>query len=792
MQSATHNSKLGDKALQKEKETLLSILDAAPYGIILVGKDVDIIYANPESFRILGCNLDEIKNVKHTIAKVFPVEGDQKNVYTTFRRHLIEGGGTSIYRISNQGGELRYVKAEMRMLNDGKSVITLSDITKEKIEEEQIKDNASFPEENPNPVFRIGIDGTVLYENRATKELIKDIVGEVGSYASDFWKNLILEVSKSEEVKSVEIEHNSRTYLFYVKMVLEKRYINFYGRDITIRKNTEKNLEVTLKEAQQKSKEFLTLFESAQAVLKYPNFEESAKFIFNSCMRLMGVSYGYISFASPKSLKEKILFLGFEQNPNITKEDVEKAITGIHRDLHLPKKAIYNNNLKRDIQVGTPPDGHIQLENILISPLGVKGTPVGLIILGNKPGGFNRNDLLLVSAFAELVAVSYENYRTLNELEISENRYKTQFQKAMDAIFLADASTGLIIDCNKEAEKLVGKERSEIVGKLQSRITLHPKKEVEGKFTRAFKQHLGEMEGQVLESQIITKGGEIKDVSIKSSIFEIGGKKVMQGIFRDITEHKRMEKELERYSKHLEELVEERTKQLKEAERLAAIGEMASMIGHDLRSPLQVIIYKTFLAKDKIKPLQLLDKEKRDIKEMLDDIDLQIGYMSRMVSDLQDYARSLKPAFAPTNLLELLNSLILTIEIPNNITFKIEVQDGFPEVFVDSAFMARVFTNLITNAIQAMPEGGHLQIKMSKTEKEGIVSVEDTGVGISEENLQKLFKPFFTTKSKGTGLGLAICKRLIEAHGGRITVESSVGKGSKFTITFPLQWMHAS
>lgn len=758
-------------------------MNAAPYGIVLVGKDENIIYANPESARILGCNLNEIKNVKDTIAKVFPVEEDQKSAYTTFKRHLVEGGGPSIYHISSQDGKLRYVKTEMRTLRDGKSVITLSDITKEKIAEEQIEDHARFSEENPNPVFRLRIDGTVLYENRATKELIKDTVGEVGSYTSDFWKSLILKASKSEEVKSVEIEHNSRTYLFYVKLVAKKGYINFYGRDITIRKAAERNLKIALKKAQQRSKEFITLYESAQAVLKYPNFEESAKFIFNSCMHLIGVSYGYISFASPESLKEKIIFLGI-QNPNIAK-DVEKSITGIRKDVHLPKKAIYNNNFKKDIQARTLPNGHIQLENILISPLLVKGTPAGLIILGNKLGGFNENDLLLVTAFTELVAVSYENYRTLNALEISENKYKTQFEKALDAIFLADASTGLIIDCNQEAVKLVGKEKSEIVGKHQS--TLHPQKEVEGKFTRAFKQHLGERKGQILESQVITKEGKLKDVSIRASIFDLGGKKVIQGIFRDITEHKRMEKELERYSKHLEELVEERTKQLKEAERLAVIGEMASMIGHDLRSPLQVIVYRTFLVKDKLKSLQLLDKERWDIKEKLDDIDLQIAYMSRMVSDLQDYARTLKPAFTSTNLPKLLDSLILTIEVPNNITFTMEVQDGFPEVSVDSAFMARVFTNLIMNAIQAMPKGGNLQIKMSKTEKEGIVSVEDTGIGISEENIQKLFKPFFTTKAKGTGLGLAICKRLVEAQSGSITVESDVGKGSKFTIKIPLQ-----
>jgi signal transduction histidine kinase len=101
--------------------------------------------------------------------------------------------------------------------------------------------------------------------------------------------------------------------------------------------------------------------------------------------------------------------------------------------------------------------------------------------------------------------------------------------------------------------------------------------------------------------------------------------------------------------------------------------------------------------------------------------------------------------------------------------------------------MKRVFTNLITNAIQAMPNGGQLAIRASKVEKVVLISVQDTGAGITKENIGKLFTPLFTTKAKGQGLGLPVCKRIAEAHGGEVTVESEEGKGSIFTVRLPLK-----
>src|SRR3972149_5729325 len=155
------------------------------------------------------------------------------------------------------------------------------------------------------------------------------------------------------------------------------------------------------------------------------------------------------------------------------------------------------------------------------------------------------------TGFVAIVRDIIEHKKADDKLKESEEKYRTQFEEALDAIFAADAETGIIIDCNREATKLVGREKSEIVGNHQ-RI-LHPPKVIKGKFSRTFKQHRKEKEGQVLETQVITKNGEIKDVAIKANVFKLGGKRILQGIFRDITEQKKDEKALqeaeERYRK---------------------------------------------------------------------------------------------------------------------------------------------------------------------------------------------------------------------------------------------------
>ncbi|MFH1213492.1 MAG: PAS domain S-box protein [Candidatus Neomarinimicrobiota bacterium] len=135
-----------------------------------------------------------------------------------------------------------------------------------------------------------------------------------------------------------------------------------------------------------------------------------------------------------------------------------------------------------------------------------------------------------------------ERKRIEDALKKSEERYRKQFEEAIDAIFIADAETGILIDCNRSALELIGREKSELIGQHQ-RI-LHPPTEIEGEMSRTYRQHITGKEGQILETQVITRSGQIKDVAVKASIFEIEGQKVLQGLFRDVTERKRAEEAL--------------------------------------------------------------------------------------------------------------------------------------------------------------------------------------------------------------------------------------------------------
>ena len=255
----------------------------------------------------------------------------------------------------------------------------------------------------------------------------------------------------------------------------------------------------------------------------------------------------------------------------------------------------------------------------------------------------------------------------------------------------------------------------------------------------------------------------------------------------DIDEIKKGEERLRVQTERLEGLVEERTRMLRDSTRMAAIGETAGMVGHDLRNPLQTIINTIHLAKESIRspgtpgaqPDQRVEKALETIRE-------QAEFMNKIVSDLQDYARQPKPTFVEYDLKRLIGETLSSIPVPSNVEVTSVVEPGFPRVSVDPSLLRRAFTNIIANALQAMPNGGQLRIKVWKNEHSAAISFQDTGKGISDEVQAKIFSPLFTTKEKGVGLGLPVTKRLIESHNGDIKVSSKVGEGTTFTVEIPL------
>jgi signal transduction histidine kinase len=278
-------------------------------------------------------------------------------------------------------------------------------------------------------------------------------------------------------------------------------------------------------------------------------------------------------------------------------------------------------------------------------------------------------------------------------------------------------------------------------------------------------------------------------VEFVSNLYTVNGEKVIQCNIRDITSRKKAEMQVKRHSQHLEELVQEKTRELAGAQRMATIGETAGMVGHDLRNPLQAIIGTLHVARTKTDRLLRSYPDlaaKLGLDETFRDLDDQIHYMNKIVTDLQDYARPLTLERVETNISELIDSILATIRVPSSVTITREIDESFPKLVIDREIIRRVLINLITNAIQAMPNGGELRIGASTKGDAALISIQDTGVGIAQENLDKIWAPLFTTKAKGSGLGLKVCRRLVQTHNGDIIVHSKLGEGSTFSIKLPL------
>jgi PAS domain S-box-containing protein len=255
----------------------------------------------------------------------------------------------------------------------------------------------------------------------------------------------------------------------------------------------------------------------------------------------------------------------------------------------------------------------------------------------------------------------------------------------------------------------------------------------------------------------------------------------------DINERKHLQNKLADYSQRLEEIVQKRTDELKrtqaelvKSERLAAIGELAGMIGHDLRNPLTGIKNSAYYLKKKG-----VDISVEQSVEMLEIIDKCVNYSNRIINDLLDYSKEIHLSLEEQTPIKLLKDALTIIPIPETVKINNRLKET-PKIWVDPDKLKRVFINLIKNAVDAMPNGGIITLESKKVGRTLEVSFTDTGSGISDDVLSKLFTPLCTTKAQGMGFGLAICKRIIEAHKGTISVKTVKGQGTTFTITIPL------
>ncbi len=546
------------------------------------------------------------------------------------------------------------------------------------------------------PEFYEGKGHFELFPNKGNEAIFRRVVetGEpYSAYAKPFeytahpergityWDWILLPINSADgEVEGlllclvdvtdrVRAEEKLKEYSDHLEELVEARTAELTAANqqlraqVAERTQAEEALQDALAEARRNAAETSALLESSRYVLAHHDFEDAARAIFHSCKSLIGAAAGYVALLSKDERQNEVVYLDTGGFPCSVDPSIPMPIRGLRAAAYRSGKVVYDNKFSESKWAGFLPGGHTQLDNVLFAPLIIAGSPVGLIGLGNKPGGFTDRDAHLMAAFADHASIAFRNSRYLDAIKKSEDRYR----------------------------------------------------------------HLSE---------------------------------------------------------RLEETVRKKVAELKQAETLASIGRMVSTVAHEVRNPLQNIQMGMDAIREEI-------GEDKGVLEILDEIGHGVNSLNRIVKELLDYSKPLTLEHSPCSVREIVSHALssLTNRL-DNISTHVDLQDERREITVDPEKTCRVLLNLMSNAVEAMPGGGELEIRSRFRDDGGTASltltISDNGCGIVEEHMPHVFEPFFTTKASGTGLGIPICKKIVEAHGGNLRIESRPSKGTTVEITLPL------
>ncbi len=256
----------------------------------------------------------------------------------------------------------------------------------------------------------------------------------------------------------------------------------------------------------------------------------------------------------------------------------------------------------------------------------------------------------------------------------------------------------------------------------------------------------------------------------------------------EVERRKAAEEATRKLNEVLEAKVAERTRQLLSAqdelvrkEKLSLLAQVADSVGHELRNPLGVMSNAVYFLKT------VLSEGDESTKEYLGIIEGEIAESERIVADLLDAVRTKPPLIETISPAELINQALRKCDVPSTVSIHLDVPQTLPPLQVDPKQIQQVLWNLITNGVEAMPDGGNLDIRAVEGEAAHTlrISVKDSGTGIAPEHHAKLFQPLFTTKARRVGLGLAVVKNLTQVNRGSVDIHSEPGKGATFSITLP-------
>jgi PAS domain S-box-containing protein len=373
-------------------------------------------------------------------------------------------------------------------------------------------------------------------------------------------------------------------------------------------------------------------------------------------------------------------------------------------------------------------------------------------VLGNISGS-------LTSFFVVYAMLRYELFGFRPEIA-AENVFSTM----PDSVILVNLQ-GEIVKVNRSFVEVSGYNENDMVGMTIGEIA----------------QKAGVLKNFYTPPQImaeILKQGNMKDFEV--TFYSKSGQKRTGAVSSSMVHDNRGQDVGVAFVLHDNTEKKEMEQKLIKNERLASIGELAGILGHDLRNPLMGIRGASYYLKTKY--ADILDNTDQT---MFESIDKSINYSDKIINDLIDYSSEIVLDLETATPKSLIENALTQIAAPQNVVVKDETKET-PSFQVDVEKIRRGFANIVKNAFDAMPEGGELTIKSEQIGNFVVFSFRDTGDGMTQETLDKVWTPLFTTKAKGMGFGLAISKRAVEAHAGKISAESSLKEGTTIRVELPL------
>jgi PAS domain S-box-containing protein len=745
--------KQAEEALQESEVRYKALFSKTPEGILVAKAETkQFLYANPALCKMFGYTEKEI--ILLGIMGIHPKES-LDYVLTEFEAQLQgQKAVASDLPCLHKNGTIFYVDilSTVIVLDGIKCLVGFfMNITERKLAEETIRGLARFPSENPAPVLRISRNGMLLYANEISFKLLTWKL-QVGEKTTPFLQKIISEVLKKGIGKIIETKHYQQVFSFSIVPFAEEGYVNLYGSDITDRKKAEDVL-----------RESESSLRSAQEIAKMGSWEWD--------------------MVTQKTTWSDNYFTIHGYKPT----EVEPSFEFFRNKIH-------------------PDDVHLLDETHAVIMKDKKPSSFELRL--TQPGGtvkWIQNNIFPVVEDDKLVKLKgviidiTERKQAENALRESEEKFRSIMENSADALFLINQQ-GRIVYANKEVINMLGYTIEEV--KSKTTVDLSPEDRID-EYLKLFSQAL--KEGKLsFELDILRKDGDIISTDLNSVLLPNG---LLFASCRDITERKQIQLELRKHRNHLEELVNERTEELRKAKKEAeeankAKSEFLANMSHEIRTPMNAVLGYTELLnstpvdqtqKDYIKSIK---SSGRSLLMLINDI-LDLSKIEAGKLDLQyDYIDT----YSFFTEFERIFSLKVS---EKGLKFILDITSGTPAgIYIDEARLRQIVFNLIGNAVKFTSEG-KITLKVftenpqivnySKEKSEElidlIIEVQDTGIGISKELQEAIFEPFVQERDNknhgGTGLGLTITRRLTALMDGTINVHSKPGKGSTFTVRVP-------